>query len=159
MYGEVPLMKQIEMDLLDVPKGIICHQINCMGSMGAGIALQIKRKWPIVDIEYMQNYKKGELRLGRLFLTKVTPTLYVANLCGQHNYGRGRRQTDYAALKTCFEKLARWRELHKAFTGEDLAVFVPVGMGCGLGGGDWSTVVKLIEESPLEATFVKRRQL
>ncbi len=46
-------MKIINGNLLEVKKGIIAHQCNCKGVMGAGIALQIKKKW----IQYCE---KGE---------------------------------------------------------------------------------------------------
>lgn len=39
-------------NLLDVKSGILCHQVNCVGVMGAGIALQIKGKWPEVFKQY-----------------------------------------------------------------------------------------------------------
>ena len=35
-------------DLLEIPSGVICHQVNCIGAMGAGLALQIRKKWSIV---------------------------------------------------------------------------------------------------------------
>ena len=31
---------------------IICHQVNCKGVMGAGLAKQIRDKWPVVFDEY-----------------------------------------------------------------------------------------------------------
>ena len=40
-------------DLLKVKKGIVCHQVNCIGVMGAGIAQDIRTKWPAV----YRNYK------------------------------------------------------------------------------------------------------
>lgn len=40
-------------DLLKIDKGIICHQTNCIGVMGGGIALQIRNKWPNVYKQYV----------------------------------------------------------------------------------------------------------
>jgi O-acetyl-ADP-ribose deacetylase (regulator of RNase III) len=34
----------IEGDLLDQKADVITHQVNCLGVMGAGVALQIKNK-------------------------------------------------------------------------------------------------------------------
>jgi O-acetyl-ADP-ribose deacetylase (regulator of RNase III) len=39
-------------NLLEVKSGIICHQVNCIGAMGTGIALQIRNKWPVVFNDY-----------------------------------------------------------------------------------------------------------
>ena len=52
------------MDLLKIDNGIICHQVNAMGKMGAGIALSIRKKWPVVYNDYMIAYKNNQLQLG-----------------------------------------------------------------------------------------------
>ena len=39
-------------DLLSSKERIIVHQVNCRGVMGAGIAKQIKEKWPDVYTSY-----------------------------------------------------------------------------------------------------------
>lgn len=31
----------------------ICQQVNCRGVMGAGLALQIRNKWPVVYRRYL----------------------------------------------------------------------------------------------------------
>lgn len=33
----------------------ICQQVNCRGVMGAGLALKIRRKWPVVYQQYVNN--------------------------------------------------------------------------------------------------------
>ena len=33
---------------------IICHQVNCRAAMGAGLARQIRDKWPVVFDEYVK---------------------------------------------------------------------------------------------------------
>ena len=46
--------------LLEADADIICHQVNCQGAMGAGVAKQIADKWPNVKKEYVKfcNSKK-----------------------------------------------------------------------------------------------------
>jgi len=39
-------MRVLKGDILTVKKGYVCHQVNIQGIMGAGLALQIKNKWP-----------------------------------------------------------------------------------------------------------------
>ena len=65
---------------------IICHQVNCRAAMGAGLARQIRDKWPVVFDEYVKvcNPKK----LGDFQVVQVAPQLYVANLFGQLSFGR-----------------------------------------------------------------------
>ena len=93
-------IKHVKGDILTTPTRnedtVICHQVNCCGVMGAGLAKQIRDKWPVVFDEYKKIC--GTDRLGDSQTVQVAPQLYVANLFGQLNYGRDKRQTNYAAL-------------------------------------------------------------
>ena len=42
------MIKYIKGDILNVTEGIIVQQVNCFGVMGAGLAKQIRDKWPSV---------------------------------------------------------------------------------------------------------------
>ena len=37
------MIKIINGDLFDTDANIICHQVNCKGKMGSGVALQVKK--------------------------------------------------------------------------------------------------------------------
>lgn len=139
----------IKWSILAVEHGIICHQVNCMGKMGAGIALRIRQKWPIVYQGYMHAYRNQQLILGAAILSEIIPTqLYVANLCGQYHYGRGKKYTDYPAVRACLLKVAEVSNNLK------LPVYIPYGMGCSLAGGDWNVVLSIIEQSFQNATIM-----
>ena len=98
--------------------------------MGAGLAKQIRDKWPVVFDEYKKIC--GTDRLGDSQTVQVAPQLYVANLFGQLNYGRDKRQTNYAALAAAiFGEM----KVHPNATFR-----IPYGLGCGLAGGNWVTV-------------------
>lgn len=128
---------------------IICHQVNCRAAMGAGLARQIRDKWPVVFDEYVKVCSPK--KLGDFQVVQVAPQLYVANLFGQLSFGRDKRQTNYAALGTA---------LFRAMKEHPNATFrVPYGLGCGLAGGNWVTVLNLIEEAAelLEAYTAKER--
>lgn len=125
-------MKIIDKDILTISEGIICHQVNCKKVMGAGLALRIRNKFPIV----YEEYKKYNGKLGDVQVIVITKNLSVANLYGQDRYGRDRCYTDYDALKECFKKLSAW----------DQQIYIPNGMGCRLGGGDWNIVCAIVEE-------------
>jgi len=38
-----------------------------------------------------------------------------------------------------------------------MPIYIPFGIGCGLGGGDWEEVVKLLEEDATNAVICKYR--
>lgn len=115
---------------------IICHQVNCRAAMGAGLARQIRDKWPVVFDEYVKVCSPK--KLGDFQVVRVAPHLYVANLFGQDGYGRDKRYTNYAALTAA---------LFRAMKENPRATFrIPYGLGCGLAGGDWETVLDIIKE-------------
>lgn len=130
-------------DLLKVEQGIIAHQVNLKGKMGAGLALQIRRRYPAVWEQYRQDYR--QLQLGQVQFVRVNESLYVANLAAQADYGIDRRQTDYDALALCLAELSNVsRQLN-------LTPYLPHGIGCGLAGGDWRVVCSLIRPHCPEA--------
>ena len=127
----------IKQDILKVDRGIICHQVNCQQVMGAGLALQIKINFPQVYKEF-----KNEIPfLGLCLLTCVKKDLYVASLYGQNRYGTDKQHTDYVAIENSLEMLKNWIKIERI---EDLPVYVPYGLGCGLGGGENSIVEEMI---------------
>lgn len=131
-------------NLLDVQKGIVCHQVNCIGVMGAGIALQIKNKWPKVYKLYKSEcdiFTTDPKRLlGHVSDTLVGDSLVVANCFGQVFPGHG-YMTDYKAWDIILDKL---KDLSNYF---NLDLHFPWQIGCGLAGGDWSKMKAKIEKA------------
>lgn len=132
-------------DILDSGANIICHQTNCLGVMGAGLALQIKRRYPDVFTRYKAYCdfaKRPEELLGTSLLVPITQQQqYIANCFGQLAYGRVSQQTNYAALKKSLTEVRDFSEEHGG-----LSVAIPFRIGCGLAGGQWHIVKKLIDE-------------
>lgn len=137
IYGKY--VTELMGDLLDFPSGIniIAHCANCQNVMGAGIAAQIKRKYPQafqVDSEY-----EGD-KLGDLSIAIVSPDTYVVNLYGQERFGKG-RQVNYEAIYTSLNQLFLF-----ASSRENAVVGLPKFMGCGLAGGSWPIVYQMIKD-------------
>lgn len=142
------MVEEKEIDVFDVPAEILVHQTNCMGVMGAGIALQIRKRCPDVYEAYRKLCKKKsptEL-LGHIFLIPVQRTFgpqYICNLFGQKDVAGsgGGCMTDYDAVAEAL------RRLHDFASEEGIvSITLPYGIGCGLGGGDWERVYGLIDE-------------
>jgi len=134
----------IKKDITTITKGIICHQVNCRGVMGAGLAKKIRYKFPKVYEEYIQQYRNNKLQLGNVIFTTITtyPFLIIASLCGQDSYGRQGIFTNYQAVKQCLTKVIEFKELHR----EPILIYIPDHMGCTLGGGDWKKVLHIIHD-------------
>ncbi len=121
------------------------HQVNCQRVMGAGLARQIRTKYPQHYIDYLNH----EQKLGETVITKVTETLYIGGIFGQKFYGRGIRYTDYAALEKGLTRAAAFADAQR------LVLYIPYGIGCGLAGGDWKTVSEIIDRAAPHAVVIK----
>lgn len=149
-------MKFVKGNILDAGYGIIAHQVNCQMVMGSGLAKQIKDKYPSVYNGYMSS---GSLmapndRLGKCIMTEaVYKKLYVANIFGQYHYlPRGIVHTDYTALGMGLRSLNKWRSENAV----GVPIYIPHGIGCGLGGGDWNIVSGIIRDSISDAIIVRK---
>jgi O-acetyl-ADP-ribose deacetylase (regulator of RNase III) len=149
-------MNWITGNILDQRRGIIAHQVNCQLVMGAGLAKQIREKYPRAFTQYRDIYGKIPIakRLGKAQIVEVIkPVLYIANLFGQYNYlPRKIVHTDYPALTIALRQLRRWRDNIK---GPNFPIYIPYGMGCGLAGGQWTVVNGILNDVMPEATIVK----
>lgn len=130
-------------NLLDVKSGILCHQVNCVGVMGAGIALQIKGKWPEVFKQYKSKCdlcsEEPRKLLGGVQDILVSRDLVVANCFGQVYPGRTGVMTDYNAWNQILDSL---NDLSNFFS---LELHFPYMIGCGLAGGDWNVILGKIQ--------------
>lgn len=141
-------MKFVQGDILTPNKEerqvMVCHQVNCKGVMGAGLAKQVKKTHPFIYFAYKEKCREIKAGAGGLgdvqFRTASARFGYVvANIFGQDDYGRGKLYTDYNALRKALEEIA---ESFPSYT-----IRIPYFMGCGLAGGDWNIVSQIIEET------------
>jgi len=126
------------MDILEVQYGIIVHQVNLQGKMGAGLAKQVKETYPLNYEKYLEDYHVRVL--GDVLVVTVKKNLHIANLYGQESVGAG-LQTDYTAIATGLDLIAHWSEHAQ------LPVYIPEKMGCGLGGGNWNAIKAIIKDT------------
>ena len=141
-------------NLLEAPVDYICHQVNCQGRMGSGIAKQIRERWPIVYEQYISGFKAiekesinwedeldvSEVLLGRLQQIKVNDTQTVINMFAQQYYGYdGKRYTSYDAFWACLGGI-------RDSVPKGSKIGFPWQIGCGLGGANWEVIMTMIEE-------------
>ena len=152
-------MIYVKGNLLESPVHIIAHQVNCLGIMGGGIALQIKKKWPpvfekykefIADWEYCN---EGELPLGHCYAVEWDRDRTIVNIFGQN--GIGGMATDYEAVRKAFIELRKYLIDDLQYRrGSQIPVGIPYKMGCGLGGGDWDVYREMLQELEDEYNFL-----
>lgn len=129
----------------DIVKGdypIFCHQVNCQGVMGSGIAKQIRSKYPEVYREFKQI---KEPILGFILPVTTKDGRICINMFAQDNYGKdGKKYTDYEAFKKCLDAIEGLIKDHHIKMNVPIAF--PYGIGCGFGGGDWNIIQGLLKD-------------
>ncbi|APU89177.1 Appr-1-p processing protein-like protein [Virus Rctr71] len=137
----------IERDILSITRGAIVHQVNCRKKAGAGLARQIREAYPL----WYKRYRETEPHMGLVDFYGATPRLVIVSLYAQEDYGRckGVVYTNYDALAWCLRQVRLWFS-------PKVPVYIPYGIGCGLAGGDWRIVSRIINKEIPNAILVKK---
>ncbi|HEY3819750.1 MAG TPA: macro domain-containing protein [Polyangiaceae bacterium] len=110
------------------------HGCNCAGAMGAGIAIEFKRRWPAMFDEYAKLCADGRFGLGDVFVWTDGVTT-VFNLGTQAHW---RKKAQLPALAKSLRKMVELA---------DHAGIARIGLpriGAGLGGLDWMRVKRVL---------------
>jgi O-acetyl-ADP-ribose deacetylase (regulator of RNase III) len=134
------MLTELEGDLFSTPYLYIAHGCNAQGVMGAGVSLEVKKRFPKAYADYQTacrlSSSYGQL-LGRVISSDVGDYI-ILNCITQLGVGF-RKQVDYDAIDDCFlgmrESLPR-----------NACVAIPR-IGAGLGGGNWKIIRTIIEEA------------
>ena len=126
---------------------LIIHCCNDIGAMGAGVALSIAKKWPIVKQAY-RNWHKDQpqsFKLGEIQRVPVEEDISVVNMIGQHGIGfkDGKPPIRYEAIRECLKKVCN---ICKKF---NCSVHAPK-FGSDLAGGNWDIIEQIINEELIE---------
>ena len=146
------MIKFCDGDLLKSGCDIICHQVNEYGVMGAGIAKQIKEKYPKAFADYTKAIKEAKSKgkkLPMIALSKQPDGVVVANMFTQRN-----GKTDIEILRNAVFLLAmqildlfvtklKFNEMTGVFFDRPFRVGIPYKYGCGIEKGEWESVLKI----------------
>jgi len=142
---------------------IFCHQVNCKGVMGAGLAKQIRNEFPEVYHEYKFLCGQGDAKVGDIQIVHTINDRICVNMFAQYSYGRDRQYTNYEAFMKCLNKLETYLfspagRLHLDVV-ENKVVAFPMYIGCGLAGGSWNVVLDMLQcfsqQIPWDTVLVK----
>ena len=123
---------------------VIAHLCNDIGVWGRGFVVALARRYPNAEAEYRAwSRRKADppFVLGQVQFVEVAAQTWVANMIGQHGIGRRGPTTPirYDAVRECLGRV-------RAFAQERKATIQMPRIGCGLAGGDWEVVSKIVEE-------------
>ncbi len=123
-------------------KKIIVHICNDIGAWGAGFVLALSKRWD--DPEESYRKMPDRLRtLGHVMIVPVENDILVANMIAQHDIRPDKFGTPpirFQALHDCLKAV------------DELAVKINATVhmpriGCGLAGGKWELVEKVINDT------------
>ena len=128
-------------NLLESDAQAFVNTVNCVGIMGKGIALQFKKAFPENYDEYARACKKGEVRIGKMFVYKTNELFnpkYIINFPTKRHWKSKSKIDD---IKKGLDDLIRQIELLGI-----KSIAIPP-LGSGLGGLNWTQVKHLIESA------------
>lgn len=117
------------------------HGVNCRGVMGAGFALEIKKRFPEAYKLYKQRCEERtpEMLLGTSMVTPISTNLVIMHCFTQKDYGKIGKHVSYDAFESCLYTIPA--ALHHTFVKE---LHFPM-IGAGLGGGKWDVMAAIID--------------
>ncbi len=145
------------------------HGCNAQGVMGGGIAKQVRELYPEVYLTYRAAYESSGLRVGNN-VNYVKPTdgsgtaeIFI-NAITQEFYGNtpGVCYVSYPGIRSCFLKIAAditaiRNKLIELMPDEEFKIYLDFPLiGCGLGGGSFEIIAKIIEECIPDVLAEKR---
>ena len=145
------MIKYFNGDLLESSCNIICHQVNTIGVMGAGIAAQIKSRYPECFQEYkalcnqFRNEQDKLLGKTQFYSISCENIKIIVNFFSQRGLGWD-VQTDYQAFKNCCKELKEKLYYYFSANTPQLRIGFPYKIGCGLARGNWDIIKQIIEE-------------
>lgn len=117
------------------------HGCNCQGSMGAGIAIGFRERYPAMFEEYRRRCKAAprEFNPGDVFFWREDGNPAVFNLATQERYWLGRATYDW--VETCL------REMRRMADAEGIATIAIPKVGTGYGGLSWKKLRPIVESA------------
>ena len=135
------MVEYVKGNIFDSDCICLVNPVNCIGVMGAGLALQFRRKYPRNYELYKIMCENYSIGIGRPMFVRESGKVII-NFPTKYHY-RNKSKIEYLDKSLC----AIPDLLNKIFDGT-----IPVkntiafpAIGCGLGGLEWSQVKNLIE--------------
>ena len=156
------MIKLIDGNLLDFPNGInqIAHSCNTLNVMGAGIAKQIKDRYPLAwNADCIANQRVenilGSWSFGWADNGECQKGIY--NLYTQEKVGNG-REVNYEAFYLSLLQVEK-DLVFKKNSGDEIIFGLPYGISCGLAGGSIRIINTMIHDiftkSPIDLLMVR----
>lgn len=133
------MLEFVKGDFFDFDADIRINTVNCVGVMGAGVALAFKKKYPEMFKEYARQCKEKEIAPGKPTVWKqgdmFSKGIEIINFPTKNHW---RNPSEYEYIEDGLIWLSNYLK-----NKEGLTITLPA-LGCGHGGLDWGKVKRLI---------------
>lgn len=127
-------------DFFEFEADIRVNTVNCVGVMGAGVALAFKKRYPSMFADYVVQCKSGLVRPGNPSVWHSSETLLedveIINFPTKDDW---KKPSEYSYIESGLKWLSSYLKQKQG-----KIVTLPA-LGCGHGGLDWAKVKQLIE--------------
>lgn len=128
-------------NILDTECRYILNPVNCVGTMGKGLALQIAKKYPESVNPYKEDCQHGSLSIGHLTSFKAKDGKTIINFPTKYHW---QDPSKYKYIEMGLENLAY--QIKRSGNEDSYLSFAIPPLGCGLGGLKYDFVHELIQQ-------------
>ncbi len=127
-------------NILEAQTQALVNPVNCVGVMGAGLALQFKKAFPAMFSNYKRVCKSGSMQPGTIHPVRIQTNLWplwIVNFPTKNDWRNPSR------LEYIWEGLTSLEEFIEILKIQSISI---PPLGCGLGGLPWKLVLPLIKD-------------
>lgn len=123
--------------MFDIESNIYINPINCVGTMGKGLALEFKNRYPETFNDYKIACNNKKLDIGKLWIWQNNDICIIGFPTKYH----WKNQSKYEYIEEGLKAL----KIFLSTQPNNAIVSIPA-IGCGCGGLEWNIVVELLEK-------------
>lgn len=118
----------------------LINPVNCVGTMGKGLALEFKQRYPDNYNAYIAACRKDLMQVGNVFVYEVSRETRPHCIINFPTKAHWKEKSQLIYIKFGLNSLLHVIKQHNI-----CSIAIPA-LGCGLGGLDWSEVKPVISE-------------
>lgn len=132
------MIEIVQQDLLIAPVNIIFHSCNCFHKHGAGVAKEIRIKYPrAFQADCLTPYG-SRAKLGQFYVTAPADDqpFWILGCYTQHRYGRDKQYVEYDKFLEAIENVKSWSLKMM----DNPVIGCPYNISCNNAGGTWKEI-------------------
>jgi len=131
------MIRYTDTTVFNVDAQTIVNTVNCVGVMGAGLALEFQLRFPEMERDYVERCKEKKVEVGRPYLYKEYDSPWILNFPTKNHW-------KYPSKIEWIEQGLKYFAANYQKGGITSAAFPK--LGCSRGGLEWNEVSPLIEK-------------